>query len=66
MQKSIAPYIKQFPSNSNFNSLTDKRQLSIEILGVFFVFELIKHTTKNEGGGYNVMSARLVRDFSSI
>ena len=54
MQKSIALYIKQFSSNNNFSSLTDKRQLGTEILGAFFVFELVNRTTKNEGGGYNI------------
>ena len=66
MQRSIAPCIKQFSSNNNFSSLTDKLQLGTEISGAFFVFELINQTTKNEGGGYKHKSTRLVRDFSSI
>ena len=66
IQRSRAPYIKQFSSSNNFSSLTEKLRLGTEILGAFFVYELINQTTKNEGGGYKQMSARLVRDFSSI
>ena len=59
MQRSIAPYIKLISRNNNL-------QLSTEILGASFVFELINQTTKHGGGGYKKMSARLVREFSSI
>ena len=57
MQRFITPYIKQISRNNNL-------QLGTEILGASFVFELINQTTKNEGGGYKKMSARLVREFS--
>ena len=48
MQKSTAPYIKQFSRNNN-------SQLSTEILGAFFVLELIDQTKRDEGGGYKRM-----------
>ena len=55
MQKSIAPYIKQFSRNNN-------SQLGTEISGAFFVLELISRTKRDEGGGYKWMKGRLVRD----
>lgn len=66
MQRLTASYIKQFPSNSNFSSLTDKLQLGTEISGAFSVFGLINLTKKSEDGGYKQMSAWLVRDFIPI
>lgn len=66
MQRSIAPYIKQFSSNNSFSLLIDELQIGTGILEAFFVYELISQTTKNENGGYKQMSVRRVRQFSSI